>query len=504
VLAFAALAGLTGEPRAAVTLPAAISLAAVALELVLGGLCLAFAAAPGWRHLRLFAWVAWSAAAYSASNLPQTLPVSDAAIVVASRLSLSAAAVHMAMWVLYSARTGRVLGSARLDPLRVGVLLAAAAVAWWPGALAAPTVHAHAVAWLGVTYRTADPTPAGVAVFLLVLGTITVPALRYLRGARAGLPGAAAHAVGFAALALAGGAEALVAAQVVRGPYVLELGFLVCMLAVTGEVTARVVRDARELSELSTRLEHKVEERGRELLAAEAFVARSERLASLGRLAAGVAHEINNPLASILSNAAFARAEVKELGGPRAAELAEALGEIEDCAERIRRIVRDLGTFAREGAATDPGRSDVRVVIERSLGLVAHEVKHRARIVCELAEVPEVAADPARLAQVFVSLLANAAQAITPGHPDRNELRVRTRTDAGAVVVEIEDTGRGIAPEDLPHLFEPFFTTRDGAAGLGLPVCHGIVTALGGRIELVPSAGGGTLARVTLPAAAAS
>jgi signal transduction histidine kinase len=427
--------------------------------------------------------------------------------VLASQLSLAAIAVHAALWVLYSARTGRPAPDARStrrDRVQVGVLVAAAAAALWPGALAAPTVHAHAVPWLGVVYRTADPTPAGGVVFVLLLSSIVLPAVRYVRAARAGVPGARAHVAGFAAFAGAAFLEALVAAQLVAAPYVLELGLLACLFAVTGEVAARVVRDARALSELSARLERKVEERGRELGAAEAFVARSERLASIGRLAAGVAHEINNPLASILSNAAFARAEVKELGGPRAAEVGEALGEIEDCAARIRRIVRDLGTFAREGAATDPGRSDVRAVVESSLGLVAHEVKHRARVVRALGEVPEVAADPARLAQVLVSLLANAAQAIAPGHPDRNELRVRTRTDAGAVVVEIEDTGRGIAPEDLPHLFEPFFTTRDGAAGLGLPVCHGIVTALGGRIELVPSAGGGTLARVTLPAATAS
>ncbi|MFT3914421.1 MAG: HAMP domain-containing sensor histidine kinase [Anaeromyxobacteraceae bacterium] len=486
------------------TLPAAISLGALALELVLGALCLAFSAAPGWRHLRLFALVAWSAALYSASDVPQTLAVSDRAILAASQLSLSAATLHVALWVLYSARTGRPLGGGRLDRLRVGLLLSASALAWWPGALAAPTVHRHTVAWLGVTYRTADPTPGGVAVFLLVMASVAVPAVRYLRAAREGVPGARAHAAGFAVLAGTAVAETLVAAQVVHGPYVMELGFLSCLLAVVGEMAARLVRDARELAALSTRLEAQVEARGRELATAHLALARADRLAALGRLAAGVAHEINNPLASILGNALFAKAEVERLGPGAGSEAAAALGEIGESAGRIRGIVRDLGTFAREERPGSTGRADVHEVLESALTLVRHEVKHRAQVTRDLCASHPAASDPARLAQVLVGLLGNAAEAIPPGAPERNEIRVRTRSDGREVVVEIEDTGRGVDPADLPHLFEPFFTRRTGAAaGLGLSVCHGIVTALGGRIEVEPGPDGGTRARVTLPAAPA-
>ena len=486
------------------TLPAAISLGALALELVLGALCLAFSAAPGWRHLRLFALVAWSAALYSASDIPQTLAVSDGAIRAASQLSLSAATLHVALWVLYSARTGRPLGGGRLDRIRVGLLLLASALAWWPGALVAPTVHRHTVAWLGVTYRTADATPGGVAVFLLVIATVAVPAMRYLRAAREGVPGARAHAAGFAVLACAAVAETLVAAQLVHGPYVMELGFLSCLLAVVGEMAARLVRDARELAALSTRLEAQVEARTKELATAHLALARTDRLAALGRLAAGVAHEINNPLASILGNALFAKDEVARLGPGPGSEATAALGEIVESAERIRSIVRDLGTFAREERpGSTGGRADVHEVLESALTLVRHEVKHRAQVTRDLRASHPAASDPARLAQVLVGLLGNAAEAIPPGAPEANEIRLRTRSDGRAVVIEIEDTGRGVDPADLPHLFEPFFTTRTGAIGLGLSVCHGIVTALGGRIEVEPGPGGGTRARVTLPAAPA-
>jgi CheY-like chemotaxis protein len=132
-----------------------------------------------------------------------------------------------------------------------------------------------------------------------------------------------------------------------------------------------------------------------------------------------------------------------------------------------------------------------------------HEIRHRARLVKSLADVPPVDANEARLGQVFLNLLVNAAQAIPEGHADTNEVQVSTRTDeAGNAVVEVRDTGVGIEPQVLPRIFDPFFTTKgEGGTGLGLSISHGTVRALGGRIEVESKHGKGTMFRITLPPA---
>jgi PAS domain S-box-containing protein len=226
----------------------------------------------------------------------------------------------------------------------------------------------------------------------------------------------------------------------------------------------------------------------------------SDRLTSLGTLAAGVAHEINNPLAFVLSNVAFAREHLAdaELRG----DVEEALAQSEAGAARVRDIVRDLRAFARppEGprAPVDP-----RGPLRTALAMARNEIRHRARLVLDLADVPPVDGEEHRLAQVFLNLLINAAQAIPEGRAADHEIAVRTRLREGRVEVDISDTGSGIAPEVRPRVFEPFFTTKPvgSGTGLGLSICHGIVTSLGGTIDVASAPGRGTTFTVALPAA---
>jgi signal transduction histidine kinase len=135
--------------------------------------------------------------------------------------------------------------------------------------------------------------------------------------------------------------------------------------------------------------------------------------------------------------------------------------------------------------------------------MAALRIRHRARVVTEFAEVPLVVASEARLGQVFLNLLVNAAEAIGDEDSDRNEIRLRLRAQEGSVLAEVEDTGAGIPESVLPRIFDPFFTTKPVGVGtgLGLWVCHGIVTAHGGKIEVHSEAGKGTRFRVILPAA---
>ncbi|HYS81150.1 MAG TPA: ATP-binding protein [Anaeromyxobacteraceae bacterium] len=235
----------------------------------------------------------------------------------------------------------------------------------------------------------------------------------------------------------------------------------------------------------------------------------SERMASVGTLAAGVAHEVNNPLTYVFSNVAFAMEQLRasELdwsNRPACAPLrdaATALGEALAGAGRVRDIVRDLKTFSRSGDDL-AGVAAPNAVIEGCLKMTK-VITSRARVVTRLGDVPAVHGSAARLAQVLSNLLVNAAQAIPEGQPDP-EIAVSTwRTAGGWAAIEVRDNGAGIPPDVLPHIFDPFFTTKPvgEGTGLGLSICHGIVEALGGEIRVHTEVERGTTFRMLLPPA---
>ena len=237
----------------------------------------------------------------------------------------------------------------------------------------------------------------------------------------------------------------------------------------------------------------------------------AERMASLGRLAAGVAHEINNPLAYVLGSIELIERGLSEIGeihadAARTSELIfeaqAALSNAKDGVERIRSIVKDLTTFSR--AVPDTRRPvDVEAIVESTLKLAWNELRHRVRVVKNFCGAPEVLGDESRLAQVFVNLVLNACQAIPDGR--QGVLTISTSSDGGRVAICVEDDGIGIGPEDLPYVFEPFFTshTGSGGAGLGLAICRNVVTALGGTITVTSEPEAGTRFTVILQAAGA-
>lgn len=228
----------------------------------------------------------------------------------------------------------------------------------------------------------------------------------------------------------------------------------------------------------------------------EIQLAQADRLASVGVLAAGVAHEINNPLVYILNNVSYALSELPE----NLIELRSALREARSGAERVRDIVKDLKTFARSDERMGP--TDVTALLDSAMKVAENEFKFRAQIVREYAEdLPMVEAN-SRLGQVFLNLLLNAAHAIREGDPDRNAITVSTRCEGERVVVSVRDTGSGIEPEKLKKIFDPFFTTKPVGmgTGLGLSICRNIVTALGGEIHVQSEEGVGSIFSVYLPA----
>jgi PAS domain S-box-containing protein len=235
----------------------------------------------------------------------------------------------------------------------------------------------------------------------------------------------------------------------------------------------------------------------------ETKLAHAERMAALGTLVGGVAHEINNPLAYVRSNLGFLSSwllEVEALVPPDwLAEGRESLEETVEGADRIRRIVQDLHAFTRP--VTDAKPVDVHRIVDLALNIAASELRFRANVVKEYGVVPLVQADAARLGQVVLNLLVNAAHAIGEGRPADNQVRVATRAQAGWVVIEVSDTGCGIPPDIRRHLFEPFLTTKPigKGSGLGLSICHGIVASLGGEIAVDTEVGKGSTFRVSIP-----
>lgn len=232
---------------------------------------------------------------------------------------------------------------------------------------------------------------------------------------------------------------------------------------------------------------------------------RADRMAALGTLAAGTAHEINNPLTFIAGNAELLGDELAQLAPrlpPDATVEAEAmLRDIGVGTERIKRVVQQLLALAKDDhVAAAP--VDVRDLVEVSLAMADHHLKHRARVVRDFAEVPAVFASAAGLGQVFLNLIVNAAQAIPAGAADTNQVRVAIRAAAGRVVVEITDTGVGMEPDVVARIFDPFFTTKDvgHGTGLGLSISLSIVEELGGTIDVASTPGHGTTVRVDLPA----
>jgi signal transduction histidine kinase/CheY-like chemotaxis protein len=271
--------------------------------------------------------------------------------------------------------------------------------------------------------------------------------------------------------------------------------------------------DSSSLREQLRRAEQALRERD----SAIAQLALADRISSAETLAAGIAHELNNPLAYVMANLAFladgcGRVAAILSGAPPkpddqdlAAQLHEAMREARSGADRMRTVIRDLKTFA-SGDQEREGAVDLRPVLDSCVNLAWNEIRSRAHLARDLAPVPPVVGNEGRLGQLFLNLIVNAAQAIPAGRPDHHEIRISTRTlPDGRVAIEVGDTGCGIPRANLSRIFDPFFTTKGPGVGtgLGLSICHAIVTSANGAIEVESEVGRGSIFRVLLPPAPA-
>lgn len=227
---------------------------------------------------------------------------------------------------------------------------------------------------------------------------------------------------------------------------------------------------------------------------------RTEQLAMVGQLAVGVAHEVNNPLAYITTNIDYAISELGSEDKVRWQPVVDALRDAADGSRRIADVVAQLSAHGRSGD-DQPRPVLLRESLDAALRIAHNQIRHRAEVRRSFEADPVIMAETSRLTQVFLNILINAAQAMPSGQRAGNEVRVRVWTEGGRALVEITDSGRGIDPELLPRVVEPFFTTKDvgRGTGLGLSISNAIVQGYGGSLELTSTPGRGTTVRIELP-----
>ncbi len=244
--------------------------------------------------------------------------------------------------------------------------------------------------------------------------------------------------------------------------------------------------------------------------------AEMDRMISMGILAAGIGHEIRNPLSYLLANITYTQTAVEDLRTkiqettPPATEQADWLLELNEIGDamasalngtqRIIEISNDLSSFAR----TNDRKFEAVLIqdpITAAINIARHEIRHRAGILTKISVNPAVHTNATQLSQVVLNLLINAAQSIPSGNVDQNQITIRTFIDLEQACIEITDTGCGIPPQILEHVFTPFFTTKPAGegTGLGLPISKNIIEELGGSLSLTSEIGKGTSALISLP-----
>ncbi|MDG6997670.1 MAG: response regulator [Nitrososphaerota archaeon] len=266
---------------------------------------------------------------------------------------------------------------------------------------------------------------------------------------------------------------------------------------VKGKLTLLSHAIERELHETMVRREH-LQMREQLVLA--------DRLVSVGILAAGVGHEINNPLASLIGNLDLALGEMSKVKSRSQVPddlkaLHEEIRDARDAAQRIRNVANDLKLFARADVE-EIAAVDIQSIVESSLRLAGNEIRNRAKLRMNFEKLPPVSGNESRLGQVFLNLIINAAQSIPEGNSIENEISLSGELDpSGNVVVEIRDSGSGMTDEIKKQLFTPFFTTKPigVGTGLGLSICRRIVDSMGGTISVESEVGTGSSFRVKLP-----
>jgi signal transduction histidine kinase len=483
------------------SIAAAIALASAVLAMYVAVLALRFSFAPGWADQRWFGLVAVTVAAYATLDIATTSAVPDSVAIWCSRFQLFLGGVNIYAWTRYSderigTRPSRLRAWLSWLPLGVG------AMALVPRWVFEDAVRLHAFTPLGLVYRDTVVTPLGAATFGVQLLCLLTLVGRHVWAWRCGVRHAAMHVVALGFLTAVVANDSLVSVGMVPTPYLIVLGFIVPVTAVAYSMSARFIGDAQALADLRGHLERQVEERTLALSRAQDQLHQAAKLAAVGSLAAGVAHEVSSPATAAAANLRYVLGS-NDAEGRWPADTRESLRDSLASIERITRITRQLLDAGRlAGAQVTAGAVRLLDVAREGVRIAGAQGDGRARLVLDVDPELQGLGQEEVLVQVLVNLIANAIQAIPEG---RTEGRVVIRGGRAGqrVRLVVEDDGGGMTPEVLERAFDPFFTTKafGKGTGLGLAVSRGLVQGLGGELYLESAAGHGTRAILELPTA---
>lgn len=459
--------------------------------------------AAGWRRVRVVAVLAFTAALYSlfdlialighASNDPGTSMAAE---------NLVVASMHGVAWLWYSFadREGRWRSVPRwvrvLGPLHV--LIAAVLAAFGLSVDPARAVQV-VVEWPPITFTIPVLTLAGSFSGAVTIAFLLVSLAEQVRQARLGVRGAVPIVFGFALFVVCGIVEMLIATGRLQFFYVAKFGYLALVVPLIAQFVRRFLDDAQRLQELSVSLTDEVRTATHQRDEAREALAVQERFAALGRIAAGVGHEINNPLQYLTLSLEELQDTMKEHG---VAGADESFDHAFDAAHRIHRIVDGLRVYSQP--STDGLRLlDPADLIARAVAAAAPQMQGAPTPRLRFDSVPQVMGDEPRLVQALVHALANASVAVGDVSHQPPFIEIRTSTAPnGDAAIEIRDNGPGFPAELMPRLGEPFVSPRSqvGGSGLGLFIARGIVDAHRGVLELENAREGGAVVRMILPA----
>lgn len=457
-----------------------------------------FFAVARWRQHRLFFFIAVTGSLYCLGDLSAGLVLPVRGHLALGALQVLAAGAHIALWIGYSCVDLGPLGGGCQRKAQ-GLAIGAAALSAVPFLGTTGRIREAWIPLLSGNLRSNELTPFGAAMLGLMAVLLSIPVVRYGRAFAKGSRQDRLHFAGLLLLVCGGVNDVLEIVGATRAPHLSDACLALCICALGIALTQRWSSDIRSLDELSSGLEEKVTARTQELERTWHAFSRADRLAAVGRLAGGMAHEINNPGSALISNVEYLlNAGTRE--GRLPADAVDTLEESLSAAKRISNTVRQLLLLTR-AAAGDRGDQTFNVAFVADLAAKAVErmLGNRVRI---KSLVPRNIASPGRgllLEQALVQLITNGVLAIPQDRED-GEVRLTGEFADGVLVLQVCDNGVGMDEAVAQRLFEPFFTTRragDGA-GLGLAVSLGLVQALGGEVRVQSTPGQGTIMTLVL------
>jgi signal transduction histidine kinase len=464
-----------------------ISVIAMTVAACLAVLGYRFARLPGWRDQRWFWLLAASASLYTGFNVVVTLDVPAWVVLLGAHGNWVTLSLHVVAWNFHSAAH---FHRTPTKPERILVSLAGlvGVLALIPGALLRQPVGTH---WfLGVAFREPPTTLLGSLAALPLYVALLIPLSLFLRQARRS-PEARRYAAGLLLLTAASVNDLLAATGKFHLPYLLDVGFLTMAALIWSVLMDRFTDATHRLDMLSSQLEGIVTERTRELAKAHEALAQAERLAAIGRLSAGVAHEINNPSAAVVSNLSYLKSSL--LTGNVPADAADALEDSLTSMGKIARIVRQLLDTGRVAASDTSMRSsfDIALAVDHAVQTARAALERPLELTLDVPAIFGVG-DQLMVEQVLVNLIVNGAQAV----PESREPQLTIRAEAltTGVKLSVADNGSGMSEEVVRRAFEPFFSTKPfgKGTGLGLSVSLGLAKAVGGDLRVAQSSPRGT------------